>query len=121
MDVTAMLPGQRSRTERAKRRALKTGGALSRKARREASAHPRAAKAGAVGVVSACAAAVALARRNHRGGPQVHTTPEEGHPAGTGVRTEREIGGPTSPDAPNQGATGGAPGTPPGSGFEPHR
>ena len=119
MDVTAMLPGSRSRTERATRRARKTGGALSRKARREASAHPRAAAAGAV-VVSACAAAVALARRNRNGGPQVHTTPQEGHPAGTGTRSDRDIGGPTSPESPNQGATGGAPGTPPGSGFEPH-
>lgn len=121
MDVTVMLPGQRSRTERAKRRARKTGGALSRKARREASAHPRAATAGAVGVVSACTAAVALARRSRNGGPHVHTTPQEGHPAGTGVRSERDIGGPTSPESPNQGATGGAPGIPPGSGFEPHR
>ena len=26
-----------------------------------------------------------------------HTTPEEGHPAGDGERTDRDIGGPTSP------------------------
>lgn len=120
MDVTAMLPGRRSRAERAKHRARKTGGALSRKARREASAHPRAAKAGAVGVVGACAAAVALARRSRNGGPRVHTTPQEGHPAGTGTRSDRDIGGPTTTEGPNQGATGGAPGTPPDSGFEPH-
>lgn len=29
-------------------------------------------------------------------GPQVHTTPEEGHPAGEGERSDRDIGGPTS-------------------------
>lgn len=117
MDVTAKLPGHRSRAERAKRRALRKGGRLSRKARREASAHPRAAAASAVGVVSACAAAVALARRSRNGGVRVHTTPEEGHPAGTGTRSDRDIGGPGSPETPNQGATGGAP----GSGLEPDR
>ncbi len=29
---------------------------------------------------------------------QVHTTPEEGHPAGDGERTDREVGGPASGD-----------------------
>ncbi|MEX2195053.1 MAG: hypothetical protein WD844_07185 [Thermoleophilaceae bacterium] len=120
MDVTAMLPGNRSRAERAKRQARQTSGAVSRRARREASAHPRAAAAGAISVVGACAAAVALARRSRNGGPHVHTTPQEGHPAGTGTRSDRDIGGPTAPTPPNQGATGAAPGTPPGSGFEPH-
>ena len=51
----------------------------------------------------------------------VHTTPAEGHPAGNGVRTDREVGGPTTPPVAPGGATGGAPGTPPGSGFSPHR
>ncbi len=53
--------------------------------------------------------------------PRVHTTPEESHPAGPGERSEREIGGPTDPDQGGEGdETGGAPGTKPDSGFEPH-
>ncbi len=51
----------------------------------------------------------------------VHTSPQQGHPAGTGPRSDRDIGGPTSPPVAPGGATGGAPGTHPGSGFEPHR
>jgi len=44
-------------------------------------------------------------------GPQVHTSAEEGHPAGDGERTDRDIGGPTSPDdEPEEDVTGGAPG-----------
>ena len=54
-------------------------------------------------------------------GPRVHTSAAEGHPAGTGPRSDRDIGGPTSPPAGTGTATGGAPGTPPTSGFEPHR
>lgn len=50
----------------------------------------------------------------------VHTTPEEGHPAGDGERTDREIGGPTSPeDAPEEDVEGGATGTRE-SGFDSH-
>jgi hypothetical protein len=50
-----------------------------------------------------------------------HTTPQQGHPAGTGVRTDRDIGGPTAPPAPTPGvATGGAPGTPPPVPLDPH-
>ncbi len=30
-------------------------------------------------------------------GPDVHTEPGEGHPAGDGERGERDIGGPTAP------------------------
>ena len=45
-------------------------------------------------------------------GPDVHTTPEEGHPAGDGERTDREIGGPTSGEETGD-ETGGAPGTKP--------
>ena len=54
-------------------------------------------------------------------GPGVHTSPGEGHPAGDGERSDREIGGPTDPDEPGDGdAQGGATGASPGSGFEPH-
>lgn len=54
---------------------------------------------------------------------QVHTTPEEGHPAGDGERTDRDIGGPTSPEDGSDGdATGGAPSTKPADEqrHEPH-
>ena len=58
--------------------------------------------------------------RSPEGGPRVHTSPEEGHPAGTGERSDRDIGGPTSPEEPPEDdATGGAAGTR-GSGLEPH-
>ena len=43
--------------------------------------------------------------------PEVHTTPEEGHPAGDGERSDREIGGPTPGDESGEDATGGATGT----------
>lgn len=59
-----------------------------------------------------------------QGSPQVHTAPSAGHPAGDGVRTTRDIGGPVAaPDAPVNPGPGvtAAPGTPPGSGFPPHR
>jgi hypothetical protein len=54
-----------------------------------------------------------------------HTTPQQGHPAGTGVRSDRDIGGPTAPPAPGPGvatgtATGAATGTPPPVGLDPH-
>lgn len=45
------------------------------------------------------------------GGGSPHTTPEEGHPAGDGPRSDRDIGGPTSPDEEtDEDATGGAKG-----------
>jgi hypothetical protein len=50
-----------------------------------------------------------------------HTSPTNGHPAGTGVRSDRDVGGPTTAPVAPGGATGGAPGTPPGSGFASHR
>ncbi len=54
-------------------------------------------------------------------GPQVHTAGDEGHPAGDGERSDRDIGGPTDPDdPPEEDATDGAPGSSPGSAFEPH-
>ncbi len=55
------------------------------------------------------------------GGPRVHTSPEEGHPAGEGERSDRDIGGPTSPDdPPEEDVTGGASSSRPEGGFEPH-
>ena len=48
-----------------------------------------------------------------------HTTPEQGHPAGNGVRSDREIGGPTAPPVGAGVATGGAAGTRP-TGLDPH-
>ena len=57
---------------------------------------------------------------SRKGSP--HTSVEEGHPAGVGKRGDRDVGGPTSPEnEPDEDVTGGAPGTPPGSGFEPDR
>ena len=54
-------------------------------------------------------------------GPRVHTSPEEGHPAGEGERSDREIGGPTLPDdPPEEDVTGGATSSRPEGGFEPH-
>jgi hypothetical protein len=53
-------------------------------------------------------------------GPDVHTSPEEGHPAGDGERSDRDIGGPTDPDEPGGETEGGGTGASPGSGFEPH-
>jgi ElaB/YqjD/DUF883 family membrane-anchored ribosome-binding protein len=50
-----------------------------------------------------------------------HTTPQQGHPAGTGVRTDRDVGGPTAPPVPTPGvATGQATGTPPPVSLDPH-
>jgi hypothetical protein len=40
----------------------------------------------------------------------VHTSPEEGHPAGESDRSDRDLGGPTSGDGEGD-ETGGAPGT----------
>jgi hypothetical protein len=42
---------------------------------------------------------------------QVHTSPEEGHPAGDGERSDRDIGGPTSGEESGEDVTGGAKGT----------
>ena len=39
-----------------------------------------------------------------------HTSADEGHPAGDGERTDRDIGGPTSPDdPPSEDVEGGGP------------
>ena len=54
-------------------------------------------------------------------GGNVHTSPEEGHPAGETDRSDRDVGGPTSPErGGDEDATGGATGTR-SSGFEPDR
>jgi hypothetical protein len=69
-----------------------------------------------------------LPRANGNGGSP-HTTPQAGHPAGDGVRSDREIGGPTAPPVPPAPpappmpvgtATGGATGTPSPTGLDPH-
>ena len=50
----------------------------------------------------------------------VHTSPEEGHPAGDEERSDRDIGGPTSGEETGD-ESGGAPGPKPDSaGMEPH-
>jgi hypothetical protein len=51
------------------------------------------------------------------GSGNVHTSPEEGHPAGDEERSDREIGGPTSGEGGDGDETGGAPGS--GSGTAP--
>ena len=51
--------------------------------------------------------------------PKVHTTPEEGHPAGDGERSDREIGGPVAAEDAPEGQEGTAHGTKQ-SPFEPH-
>ena len=55
-------------------------------------------------------------------GSNPHTSPEEGHPAGDGERSDRDIGGPTSPEQePSEDVEGGGPGTKPGDeGFDSH-
>jgi hypothetical protein len=53
-------------------------------------------------------------------GQNVHTSPEEGHPAGDGERSDRDIGGPTTGEETGD-ETGGAPGTKPDSaGMDTH-
>lgn len=54
---------------------------------------------------------------SRKGSP--HTSPEEGHPAGEGPRSDRDVGGPTSPEEPAEETSGGAPGTREAP-FEPH-
>jgi hypothetical protein len=54
-------------------------------------------------------------------GGSPHTSAEEGHPAGTGERSDRDIGGPTSPEEGSGDETGGGPGTKPeDEGFDSH-
>ncbi len=50
-----------------------------------------------------------------------HTSAEEGHPAGPGERSDRDVGGPTSPEEPAaENATGSGRSTTPESEFESH-
>ena len=54
-------------------------------------------------------------------GGSPHTSADEGHPAGTGERSDRDIGGPTSGEEGDGDETGGAPGTKPADeGFDSH-
>ena len=55
-------------------------------------------------------------------GGLAHTTPEEGHPAGDGPRTDRDVGGPTpANDAEgSDGTEGGVKGDRPTEGFDSH-
>jgi hypothetical protein len=56
---------------------------------------------------------------SRKGSP--HTSPKEGHPAGPGERSDRDVGGPTSPEVPaDEDATGSGPSTTPESEFESH-
>ena len=52
----------------------------------------------------------------------VHTSPEEGHPAGEDERSDRDIGGPTAPENGGDGEeTGGGPSPKPADeGFDSH-
>lgn len=52
-------------------------------------------------------------------GSSPHTSAEEGHPAGDGPRTDREVGGPVAEDDAEE-STGGATSRRPDGGFEPH-
>jgi hypothetical protein len=50
-----------------------------------------------------------------------HTSAEEGHPAGRGERSDRDVGGPTSPEEPtDENATGSGQSTTPESETESH-
>jgi hypothetical protein len=53
-------------------------------------------------------------------GGKPHTTPEEGHPAGDGERTERDVGGPTAPDDAGDGEETGSGTSTKESTFDPH-
>jgi hypothetical protein len=56
-------------------------------------------------------------------GGSPHTSADEGHPAGDGERSDRDIGGPTSPeDAPDEDVEGGGPSKTPedDKGFDSH-
>ena len=55
-------------------------------------------------------------------GGSPHTTPEEGHPAGDGPRSDRDIGGPTPAEGAegSDGTEGGVKGDKPTPGFDSH-
>ena len=53
--------------------------------------------------------------------PDVHTGADEEHPGGEGERSDRELGGPTSPDdEPDEDVSGGGPSKSPDGGFDSH-
>jgi hypothetical protein len=52
-------------------------------------------------------------------GGKAHTTSEEGHPAGDGARTDREVGGPVAEEGAEE-ATGGIHGDIQTKGFDAH-
>jgi hypothetical protein len=57
-------------------------------------------------------------------GSDPHTSAEEGHPAGDGERSDRDIGGPTSPEnPPDEDVEGGGPSKTPedDKGFDSHQ
>jgi len=54
-----------------------------------------------------------------RDSPSVHTGLDEEHPAGDGPRSDRDVGGPIAEEN-AEGSEGGAKGTRPTEGFEPH-
>jgi hypothetical protein len=53
-------------------------------------------------------------------GSMPHTSPANGHPAGTGARSDRDVGGPTTAPVASGDATGGATGTRETGRFTPH-
>lgn len=84
---------------------------------------------GLAGIAGAGAGALAFMKSRKSGGasegePQVHTepAPREGHPAGTGERSDRDVGGPATgaESVEDAGATGGATGTEAPTPLEPH-
>lgn len=93
--------------------------AATRRRKRRGRVSRRVAMVGAVGLVGAGAAAVAMRRASER--KQAATPPLPGQAPPPGERTDRDAGGPTAaPDSGDEQTAGGAPGTKPGSGFEPH-
>ena len=55
-------------------------------------------------------------------GSSPHTSAEEGHPAGTGERSDRDVGGPTSPEEGGGEETGGGQSQKPADeGFDSHQ
>jgi len=60
-----------------------------------------------------------MSEQEESGGGTPHTTPEEGHPAGDGERSDRDVGGPTADDSSSGEESGGATGTRE-SGFDSH-
>jgi hypothetical protein len=60
-----------------------------------------------------------MSEQEQSGGDTPHTTPEEGHPAGDGERSDRDIGGPATDESGGGDETGSGTGTKE-SGFDSH-